>query len=673
MAYHYRAWKYPRRRYRRYWKWRPRKTFRRTFWRRRRRRYKVRRRRFKRKLKKIILNEWQPQKIRKLTVTGLFPLFMCNRDRIANNMTQWLYSTAPEHFASGGGFSLTNFSLNCLYELHQKDTNWWTQSNCNMPMIRYLHCRLKLYRAEETDYVFRYSTCQPMKATQLTYMSSQPSMMMMNKHTIFVRCLKNTQHKKPYKIVHIKPPSGFQNKWYWQHDISNTPLVLTQCAAASFTRYFTAATAPSTTIGFKTLNTKFFIFHNYQNPGTQGWHPKQNIFLWSLKNGVTGSIQTAQIQNIVYLGNPGPNEPGKTIKEAYPNISLTSWQTDFQNYMTNKNYWGNFFRSEYLTGTARLIYTNYDYQQLKTKFNSPTQQLSTNFQQLIDPTIYDCRYNPLADTGEKTSVYLVPNIRDETGWDPLNNKNLIVTGYPLWLAMYGFIDWMKKLSEVQQIDINYLVVFTSPCITPKLDYYVVLDHNFIEGTSPYQEQYHLTASDEKHLYIKYAFQMFTINTIASSGPGIPKLPGTNSVEAHMEYKFTFKVGGCPAPMEQVCNPADQPAYPIPNTDIQTTSLQNPTTPPEYMLYYFDERRGQLTARASKRIKHDWETKDPLFAITEKSSLEPAAHKEETSSETTTSEEEEETTIEAQLQHQRRKQRLLQHRIKLLLKYLKNTK
>lgn len=120
MAYYYRAWRYPRRRYRRFWKWRPGKTFRRTFWRRRRRRYKVRRRHLKKKLKRIILKEWQPQKIRLLTVTGLFPLFMFNKDRTTNNMTQWLYSTAPEHFASGGGFSLTNFSLNTLYELHQK-------------------------------------------------------------------------------------------------------------------------------------------------------------------------------------------------------------------------------------------------------------------------------------------------------------------------------------------------------------------------------------------------------------------------------------------------------------------------------------------------------------------------------------------------------------------------
>ncbi len=47
---------------------------------------------------------------------------MCNKERLTNNLTQWLYSTAPEHFPSGGGFSVTQYTLSSLFELHQKTT-----------------------------------------------------------------------------------------------------------------------------------------------------------------------------------------------------------------------------------------------------------------------------------------------------------------------------------------------------------------------------------------------------------------------------------------------------------------------------------------------------------------------------------------------------------------------
>ncbi len=178
MPWRYYRWRKPWYRRRRYtWRRRPRQTFRRRFWRRRHRvRYQ------KRKLKKITIRQYQPSSIKKLKVKGIHPLFLANKDRLSNNLTQWLYSTTPTHFPGGGGMSLTQFTLNGLFELHSKLSNWWTKSNCTLPLVRYQGCTIKLYKTENFDYVFRYNTCPPMKSCNLLYMCTQPSMMMMNKN-----------------------------------------------------------------------------------------------------------------------------------------------------------------------------------------------------------------------------------------------------------------------------------------------------------------------------------------------------------------------------------------------------------------------------------------------------------------------------------------------------------
>ncbi len=164
----------------------------------------------------------------------------------------------------------------------------------------------------------------------------------------------------------------------------------------------------------------------------------------------------------------------------------------------------------------------------------------------------------------------------------------------------GIYRLAKKTNETIKIDTDRILVIVSPYINPKLDYYVPIDESFIEGISPHKD--HITDYDEKHWYPKVAFQMESVNAIAASGPATGKLPKESSAEAHYSYKFHFKLGGCPPPMDKICNPITQPIYPVPNNQQPSTSLQNPGTSIYTYLYNFDERRGQLTQKAAKRIK-----------------------------------------------------------------------
>ncbi len=97
--------------------------------------------------------------MRRLTVTGKYPLFEGTNERIGNNNTQYIDATAPEFHPGGGLFSIIQFSLAGLYELHLKGRNWWTKSNCTLPLIKYLGCTLRLYRSHSSDYVSVYARC----------------------------------------------------------------------------------------------------------------------------------------------------------------------------------------------------------------------------------------------------------------------------------------------------------------------------------------------------------------------------------------------------------------------------------------------------------------------------------------------------------------------------------
>ncbi len=106
-------------------------------------------------------------------------------------------------------------------------------------------------------------------------------------------------------------------------------------------------------------------------------------------------------------------------------------------------------------------------------------------------------------------------------------------------------------------------------------------------------------------------------------------------------------------------------WPVPNNLCTIPSLQSPTLPFEYLLYHFDERRGQITENAAKRIKKDSQTEKLVIPFTERSTTDlPAPYK--TPPTTDTSDTEEEKTPEELLKQQLQQQRLLRKRIEQLI-------
>nr|UGV36000.1 MAG: ORF1 [TTV-like mini virus] len=654
-------WFYPRRR--RYWRRRTR------FWRRprnfvrrryRRRNYWVRTK--KKKLKRLILTEWQPACIRKCKIVGKMPLFETDSTRIHNNLEMYELSTVPEHLSGGGGWSIKLFTLNGLYAEHEYCRNYWSYTNTDLPLCRYTGATIKLWQSKDADYIVTYSTQMPMQSSLEMYQSMQPSIhQMMPKH-ILVPSRQTYPKKKPYFKLHIKPPKPFLNKWYFQADITKTPLLLLKASSTSLQDYYINPDSRSTNITIPVLNISLFKNRNFETPPTPGYSPwgegTNKVWLYSTSVIPRGQDwhnpkSWLKKKDLIPLYNTNQYTEGKSYEEAKlidSTITPSNWKTKWITFR------GNPFHSRYLGVESPVYQSKTDYSTYITDELKPEE--SVEGLTLVDLT-YKIRYNPYNDHGKDNMCYFLSTAKNETGWDPPEKPELISHGLPLWLLLFGFDDWQKKLKKIQHLDTSYLIVIQSKFTQPIRSPFVMLNPTWLDGQSPQETE--PNEQDKNSWHPQFQFQQLIYNEICTCGPGIIRLPKGKTVEGLMDYKFYFKWGGNPPPMSTIKDPGDQPTFPVPRNEFSTNSLQNPATDPATLLWQFDERRGQITTKATKRLKTD-KTTETAF-ITDGGHLSPAIQTtSQETPETSSEEEEEETPLLLKLQQQYTQQQQLRRRI-----------
>lgn len=572
---------------------------------------------------------------------------------------------------NGGGYSLLRFTLETLFEQHELVKNVWTKSNKYFPLFRYTGCCIKVYRPENVDCVVKFQTCYPMSASPLLYMGTQPSIMLMSKGSKKIRCKKSAKNKKPYVKFHLPPPQQMTNKWLFQSQHSKTGLLLIQSTSASFDQYYLSKSSESATISLITLNTKIFKNLNFKSLPTYGYMPNPNFALYA-----TNGSHPPQAGDLIWVGNTIEYGHGKQIKDLKQ--SNKNFKETVQIYMQNRLNWANPFHRDILSQSWKLYWGPSNPNTLLAgtattptaiDFTTPISQI-TSLKELTQELFFYCRYNPNSDKGYDSKIYLKSNWKDPETLDPPTDTDLITAGFPAWLSACGFVDYHIKLGKVTQIPTHYLAVHQSKYIQPKLDYYIFVDKDFIEGNSEYYQG--RTGWDDLNWYPMTIHQDRALETLYQSGPGTAKLGENKSAECKIEYRFYFKVGGCAAPLEKVTNPAEQPYYNVPSNLLNNNSLQNPEEPAESFLYQFNWRRNQITESAAKQISKDYSIEKYLFTdgTTTSTATEVPTHQAQEKELLSSEEEETQTqTLFEQLLHQRNKQKQLRYRIKQLLAQL----
>nr|UGV35884.1 MAG: ORF1 [TTV-like mini virus] len=643
--------------------WRFRRPLRRRYY---RRRPWVRRSFYKKKLKKLRLLQYQPKSIRRCTIKGLLCLFQTTQNRLSNNFDMYEESWVPDRLPGGGGFSIKNLSLSALYEEHITGHNIFTHTNTPYPLVRYTGCTIKFYQSKITDYVATYSNSWPLRSNLEMYNTMQPSMHLLQKNKIIIPSKQTHNWKKQYKKKFIPPPTQMLNKWYFQKDIAKTPLFMLRTSATSFDNYYVGSRALSTNINIYSLNYTYVQNRKF-GKREYTWYSRtlgtQTYFLWATRSEITqATVLKSKVQEMIPLINTQDFQPGKTYEEAKRQSSTLTYQQYLQNYENR----GNPLYHEYLKGDTIVLSSTCSPTDMQTAFTqgpSQTDMLETKEEikqkqwQIIDLGIV-ARYNPYKDKGKHNSAYFLSATDGGHGWDPPSSSDLRNDNLPLWLLLFGFSDFVKKTNIIHHVDEQYLIVLNTNYTTSDKSIFIPISYSVWQGHSPYENDFN--PIDKNRWFLSYQLQQEAVNDICLSGPGTPKIPDGTIAEAKIEYKFHFKWGGDLPPMSSISDPTEQPWYPLPNNNSSTNSFQNPTTRPEQFLYSFDERRGQLTEKATKRMQKDWEiTETSLFPTAPRFSETPALQDPQTQ---TSSEEEEEENLFKLLEQQRSKQQLLRHRI-----------
>ncbi len=655
MAYFYNRKNYY---YRNYWNYRnKRRRFRRRRLRKtiqgKRRRRRVRKRfytkRLKKKLKKINIQQWQPSSIRKCHIRGFLLLFEAGHGRFANNFTYYKESFTPPRTPGGGGWSIQQLGLGNLYTQNEYFMNWWTHSNRGLNMVRYYGCNIKLYRQPEVDYIFTYFTEKPQNAEKFWYPSFHPFRLLLDKKRIIVPSLQTQPLKrKLYKRIHIRPPKMLKTDWYFQQNLSNYPLIYFATVACSLNHMFISSKAENNNVSIITLNTRFFMQSAFQYTSTDyGYQPKPNVWIYGLHNGTINLSNTPKSQ-VIYLGDTHYRDPGEEIGNK-------TWST------YPKTSWGNIFYHEYF-GLYRTVFLGPD---PKTFLNTTSGTIGTTGITKSEPLWEELRYNPYKDKGDGNLAYW-KSVSDATNnnWEPPKNPNLIISGFPFWLMLWGWEDHTRRLSEITNLDDNWMLVLRSKYFNNNYTAIVPLSWSFVNGRAPYNnDPEDISPIDQRNWFPKWKFQKEAIDNLLMSGPGVVKAESVQGIQAFMKYDFSFKWGGEPSNMENISDPNSQPITPLPREILTTNEIINPNTSIQDLIYKWETRRDLLTQTAYKRISECQTDDKPLFTDGRQTSTDIPQETQTQTTKTTTKEEEE--TLLLQLNQLQQLNQQLQHRFQQL--------
>nr|UHK06625.1 MAG: ORF1 [Torque teno midi virus] len=553
-----RRWPTRRRRRRLYKRRRPFRTHRR---RKRRRRRKVRRKRAT-----IPVRQWQPDRIVKCKIKGVDVLVLGAQGKQLMCYTNEKKTNTPPKAPGGGGFGCQQFSLGYLYEQYKFKNNIWTTSNIFLDLCRFLFVKFTFYRHSHTDFIVSYDRQPPFDIQKYTYMLCHPQNMLLSKHKKIILSKQTKPNGKLTKKLIVKPPKQMLTKWFFTEHFSKAPLLLLKAAAFNSTYAHLGCCNTSQLLTFFYLDLQFYQIGNWEleNLGTQGYKPYSTI-------------------GDVYFKDPKGN-----IKQGPKHD---------QSYAKSVSYEEGWFQPLVLSAIAAYA---------DKEGSHPLAALPCNV----------TRYNPNLDSGEYSKLYLSSILTTDYN-PPTSDKQIIIQGYPLWMLIYGFLNYITLVKKDKTFLQTHYVLIQSPALLPYPQIgagkvYLPLDKTFVNGNAPYNE--YITQAMKAKWYPTVENQMETLNNIVCCGPYIPKYDNNkeSTWELHLFYQFHFKLGGPEISDKPVTDPAAQGHYEVPDTIKETIQITDPAKQNAKTLFHsWDYRRGMLTKAAIERMQCNLET-DTIF-------------------------------------------------------------
>nr|UGV42895.1 MAG: ORF1 [Torque teno virus] len=623
----WRTWR-PRRR-----RWRRRRTRRRRPARRFRPRRRVRRRRGRwtrryrrwrrkkggrrRHRKKIIIKQWQPNFIARCYIVGYLPLIWCGENTTSRN-----YATHSDDMLSkgpyGGGMTTTKFSLRILFDEHLRFMNYWTKSNEDLDLCRYLGCNLTFFRHPTVDFIVQIHTQPPFLDTHLTAPSIHPGMLVLNKRHIFIPSLQSRPSKKHQIKIRVGAPKMFEDKWYPQSELCDMVLVVIYATACDLRFPFGSPLTDNPCVNFQILGSSYkrHLSILSTSDASNKAHYETNLY--------NEKYYYDTFQTIAQLKPTGTTMTGSGTQNKWQEAANTTLLTTQGTNATSSNdtwYGGHAYKLAEIQAIAKQARERY---LAATKQALPTYQtISTDLYEYhsgIYSSIFlsagrsyfertgaysDIIYNPMVDKGIGNKVWIDYLSKDNAEYTP-NKSKCLIADIPLWSAFTGYIEYCSKNTGDTAIHLNARMCVRCPYTQPML-----VDHsNDNQGFVPYSFNFgngkmpggssQVPIRMRVKWYVCLFHQEEVMEDIVQSGPFAYK-GDVKSAVLGMKYTFKWKWGGNPISKQVVRNPCRN-SYAHSGREPRSLQAVDPKhVSPPLVFHSWDIRRGMFGKESIKRM------------------------------------------------------------------------
>lgn len=580
---------------------------------------------------------------------GYDPIIVCGINRTIFNYTTHSEDYTFNNESFGGGLCTTQYTLRILFQEKLAQHNFWSASNEDLDLSRYLGASLIFFRHPTVDFLVRVRTSPPFEDTDMTAMTLHPGMMMLAKKTIKIPSLKTRPSRKHFVRIRVGAPKLFEDKWYPQNELCDVTLLTIQATTADFQFPFGSPLTNSVCCNFQVLNSNYDNAHsilNFSNEATNKWHTsRQNCYKFLLQQ--YSYYNTKQVvAQLKYGWNPNqnPNMPSTSnantsrkpedltqtnVSNNYPhwdtlygglaygnstsNPGSVSTKTDLKTQMLKCN---NFYTSagkKLIDTFTPIEFTENSTQQPTNIFDYYTGMYCSIFLSSgrsnpeVKGSYTDISYNPLTDKGVGNMIWIDWLTKGDTVYDPKKSKCLL-SDFPLWAMCYGYPDYCRKQTGDSAVYYDTRVVIRCPYTYPQLLKhndkqfgYVVYSENFGLGRLPGGNPNPPTRM-RLHWYPNMFHQTEVLECIAQSGPFAYHGDERKTVLT-LKYKFRWKWGGNPVFQQVLRDPCTGGAV-APHTSRHPRSIQvyDPKyQAPEYLFHKWDFRRGLFSTKGIKRV------------------------------------------------------------------------
>ena len=549
---------------------------------------------------------------------GYLPLIICGENTSARNFATHsddLISNGPY----GGGMTTTKFTLRILYDEHLRHLNYWTVSNEDLDLCRYLGGTFYAYRHPTVDFIVQIHTSPPFLDTPLTGPSIHPGMLMLTKNKILIPSLKTRPSRKHKVKIRFRPPKLFQDKWYPQSELCDTTLLTVFATACDLQFPFGSPLTNNICVNFQVLGSVY----------------KRHLSILPDKLSTYKTYYDTNLYNNVQL-----YQTFQTIAQIKPSTQESGFSPTWQNCQntTKLNASGNNQSQCNDTWYYGKTYTNEIIQaakNIRTKYLNATRSalplLQTQGDELLEyhTGIYssiflsagrtyfettgaytDIIYNPLVDKGIGNKVWLDPLSKEDA---VLNRKQakVLLEDIPIWAALFGYTEFAAKYTGDSAISANYRLTIRCPYTDPML----VDRNNEDQGFVPYSKNFgngkmpggssNVPLTMRIKWYPILFHQLELMEELVQSGPFAYRGDEKMCVLA-IKYNFRWKWGGNPVSHQIVRNPCKggSGARREPRS-IQAVDPKYVT--PTLSFHSWDFRRGLFGKASIERMSRESET------------------------------------------------------------------